>query len=121
MDMLATTRNVKSMTSLNGIPLFPSRSENGRVSRIRPLIPPPLPCGLARLTVCCPDLCTGCRMAEVIADLPYRIVDPNGAELFASVVGAQRADGEWEGWIEFVPLDESDVLVTPTETTQSNR
>ena len=34
---------------------------------------------------------------------------------------ANRPDGEWEGWLEYVPLDDTDVLVTRTETTQSNR
>lgn len=60
-------------------------------------------------------------MAEVIADLPYRIVDPNGREFFASVAAAQRHDGTWQGWLEFVPLSDAEPLVTSTETTQSNR
>ena len=60
-------------------------------------------------------------MAEIIADLPYRVVDSHGDEFYVSVVGEQRIDGEWESWLEFVPLDESDVLLTNIETTQSNR
>lgn len=60
-------------------------------------------------------------MSEVIADLPYRVVDTHGHEFYVNVAGEQRIDGEWEGWLEFVPLDESDVLLTTTETTQSSR
>jgi len=60
-------------------------------------------------------------MAELIADLPYRIVAANGQEFFASVAATQRHDGTWQGWLEFVPLSDAEPLVTPTETTQSNR
>src|SRR5688572_27640870 len=60
-------------------------------------------------------------MSEIIADLPYIMTDGAGREYYVSVAGDRRADGEWEGWLEYVPLDESDALITPTETTQSNR
>ena len=60
-------------------------------------------------------------MAELIADLPLRVIDSEGREFYVGVVGNPRADGEWEGWLEYVPLDESDVLVRRIETTQSNR
>jgi hypothetical protein len=60
-------------------------------------------------------------MAEVLADFPYQVVDPRGHEYFVSVAGAQKPDGMWDGWLEFVPLDETEPLVTPKETTQSNR
>lgn len=60
-------------------------------------------------------------MAELISHLPSRVIDSEGREFYVSVVGTPRIDGEWEGWLEYVPLDESDVLVTPVETTQSNR
>jgi hypothetical protein len=60
-------------------------------------------------------------MSELIADLPFRVIDTEGREFYVSVVGNPRLDGEWEGWLEYVPLDESEVLLTRTETTQSNR
>jgi len=60
-------------------------------------------------------------MPEIIADLPYIMTDRSGREYYVSVAGDRRADGEWEGWLEYVPLDESEAFVTPTETTQSNR
>ena len=60
-------------------------------------------------------------MSELIADLPYRVVDASGEEFYVSVAGEPRTDGRWEGWLEYVPLDESEPLLTPTETTQSSR
>lgn len=60
-------------------------------------------------------------MSEVIVDLPYRLLDTQDREFLVSVAGEQRLDGIWEAWLEFVPLDDADVLLTPTETTQSNR
>jgi len=35
--------------------------------------------------------------------------------------GESREDRRWEGWLVFVPADGSPPLVTPRETTQSNR
>ena len=60
-------------------------------------------------------------MIEHVTDLPYRIVDASGSEYYSSVAAEQRADGVWEAWLEYVPTDESEPLVTPTETTQSSR
>ena len=60
-------------------------------------------------------------MIELISDLPYRIVDAAGSEYYASVAAERRTDGMWEAWLEYVPTDESDPLLTPTETTQSTR
>jgi hypothetical protein len=60
-------------------------------------------------------------MAEIIESLPFVVAGGAGQDFYVSVAGAQRSDGEWEGWLEFVPLDESDALITPTETTQPNR
>ena len=60
-------------------------------------------------------------MSELIADLDYRIMDTAGGEYYVSVAAEVGVDGRWEAWLEFVPLDDSDVLVTPTETTQATR
>ena len=44
-----------------------------------------------------------------------------GDTVYAAEVWAeQRADGLWEGWIDFVPSDGGPVLRTGAETTQSN-
>jgi hypothetical protein len=57
------------------------------------------------------------HMAEVIAELDYRVRDVD-REYFVNVVGQQTATDRWEAWLEFVPLDDSGVLTTPTETHQ---
>jgi hypothetical protein len=60
-------------------------------------------------------------MSELIADLPYRVTDTNGEEFYVSVAGEPHVNGTWDGWLEFVPLDETEPFLTPTETTQSSR
>jgi len=60
-------------------------------------------------------------MSELIADLPYRLVDVGGEEYSVSVAGEPTMDGRWEGWLEYVSADESAPLITPTETTQATR
>lgn len=37
------------------------------------------------------------------------------------VCGEQRADGTWEGWIEFHPVGAKSILRTEQETSQPNR
>ena len=60
-------------------------------------------------------------MSELIADLPYRVIDADGEECYVSVAGEGRPDGRWQAWLEFVPIDESEPLLTDTETTQQTR
>ena len=60
-------------------------------------------------------------MSEIILDLPYRVIGTSGEEHYVSVAGDQRPDGQWEAWLEYVPIDESIPLLTPTETTQTSR
>jgi hypothetical protein len=43
----------------------------------------------------------------------------DGQEYLAQAMGTPRADGLWEGWIEFVPKGGA-ALQSPPETTQSN-
>jgi hypothetical protein len=58
---------------------------------------------------------------ELIADLDYRVMDTTGSEYYVSVAAEMDVDGRWEAWLEFAPLDDSDVLVTPTQTHQTTR
>jgi hypothetical protein len=60
-------------------------------------------------------------MSELITALDYRIVDTAGSEYYVSVAAEMSGDGRWEAWLEFVPLDDSGVLVTATETYQATR
>jgi hypothetical protein len=45
----------------------------------------------------------------------------DGTTYVARVYGQPRADGTWEGWLEFVAIGAAMVLRTEQETTQSNR
>jgi hypothetical protein len=45
---------------------------------------------------------------------------PGGRVYTAQACGRERADGLWEGWLEFVPHDGSEVLRSQRETTQPN-
>jgi hypothetical protein len=60
-------------------------------------------------------------MSELIADLDYRVVDQRGREYFVNVAAEPGVDGRWEAWLEFVPLDDAEPLLTGTETHQASR
>lgn len=60
-------------------------------------------------------------MSEVIADLDYRVVDEDGREYFVNVAGELNRHGRWDAWLEFVPLDDSEPLLTGVETHQTTR
>lgn len=60
-------------------------------------------------------------MAEFIHEHPAKITK-EGAIYTARIYGNPRADGTWEGWLEFLPADKSrPVLRTEPETSQPNR
>jgi hypothetical protein len=44
----------------------------------------------------------------------------NGRTYVAQARGRERADGTWEGWLDFVPDDGSEILSSERETTQPN-
>src|SRR5687768_10594481 len=58
-------------------------------------------------------------MSEFIVDLERSVVDQGGRMYFVNVVADEVGDS-WEAWLEFVPTDDSDPFVTPTETTQAS-
>ena len=60
-------------------------------------------------------------MAEVLAKLTNVVRDTNGVGYTVQVCGAPGANGLWEGWIEFAPLDGGEPIRSPRETTQPNR
>ncbi len=60
--------------------------------------------------------------AETILELEAPVVAADGSVYRARACGRRREDdGAWEGWIEFVSLDETTVWRTGRETTQPNR
>src|SRR5688500_1394284 len=60
-------------------------------------------------------------MAEVLTEFETSVRDANGREFIARACGRECADGHWEGWLEFVPLDGGIVIRSARETTQPNR
>ena len=61
-------------------------------------------------------------MSEIIADLDTTVTSSDGHEYYVQVAAEPLASGNWEAWLEFVPLEDSlDVLLTKTETTQPTR
>lgn len=59
-------------------------------------------------------------MAHVVAVFAPPLTLKNGRVYTAQACGREREDGRWEGWLEFVPDDESLVVRTQRETTQRN-
>ncbi len=58
----------------------------------------------------------------MVLEFAERVRDPvDGATYVARVYGRARADGTWEGWIEFVAVGAAVALRTEQETTQSSR
>ena len=60
-------------------------------------------------------------MSEVIANLDYTVVDQSGRQYYVNVAGETTGDAQWEAWLEFLPLDDTDPLLTDTETAQATR
>lgn len=59
-------------------------------------------------------------MVEVFMQFTEPVV-ADGIAYTARACGAPMADGSWEGWLEFTPLDGDPVLRSSRETTQPNR
>jgi len=60
-------------------------------------------------------------MAEVVHHFEPTFTARSGRSYTVRVCGGLAADGLWEGWIEFEPLDGGITLRTPRETEQSDR
>ena len=60
-------------------------------------------------------------MAEVLIEYPTLLSSREGVRYRAWSCGRERQDGLWEGWIEFLPVEEGIPLRTGRETTQPNR
>ena len=60
-------------------------------------------------------------MSEIVSELDYRLTDVDGREYFVNIAAEAAPDGRWEAWLEFVPLDDSEPLLTGTETHQATR
>jgi hypothetical protein len=59
-------------------------------------------------------------MPEVLRTFEELVVGDDGLPYRARACGRERPDGEWEGWIEFVPTGGGTTLRTGRETTQAS-
>lgn len=60
-------------------------------------------------------------MAEELIEFENTVEDEAGKSWVAVVMGAERDDGQWIGWIRFDPVDGGEPLTSDRETTQPNR
>lgn len=60
-------------------------------------------------------------MAEVFLEFAEVLVDESRVKYRARACGAEMPDGKWQGWLEFVPLDDAPAIRSGRETTQPNR
>ena len=60
-------------------------------------------------------------MAEALMEFDTQLSTTDGSLYAAQACAAPNADGLWEAWIEFLPLNGGPPLRSPRETTQPNR
>lgn len=61
-------------------------------------------------------------MSEVLVKFDEAIEGSDGRKYFAQTAAREREDGLWEGWLEFIPVNETGAaLASERETTQPNR
>ena len=60
-------------------------------------------------------------MAEILAEFSAPVASQDGRFYTARACGGQAADGLWQGWVEFTPIDGGPAIRSPRETTQPNR
>jgi hypothetical protein len=60
-------------------------------------------------------------MAETLLKYQKTVSAPDGKVYEARACGGPMAGGNWEGWIEFLPLDGGEPVRSRRETTQPNR
>ncbi|HUO84631.1 MAG TPA: hypothetical protein VM534_05900 [Thermoanaerobaculia bacterium] len=62
------------------------------------------------------------QLRELIRQYEKRYTGRDGVQYHAQIWGRERYDGAWEGWIEFHPLVDTElVLSTAVETMQITR
>ena len=60
-------------------------------------------------------------MPEIVAQLDILVIATDGRSYFPRVVAEPGVEERWQAWLEFVPLDDSESLLTDIQTTQSSR
>lgn len=57
-------------------------------------------------------------MAKIVADFKEPVVGPDGVAFRAKACGLPKGPGNWQGWIEFNPLNGAPTFRSPYETLQ---
>ncbi len=60
-------------------------------------------------------------MAELVYEHPHTLMLEDGREYRIRVLGRERSDHTWSGWIEFIDAESTRKLSTDQETSQPNR
>lgn len=61
-------------------------------------------------------------MSDLLVKYDEPIAGPDGRKYFAQAAGKETDGGLWEGWVEFMPVDEAaETVCSDRETTQPNR
>lgn len=61
-------------------------------------------------------------MSHILVKFDEPIPDASGARFLAQALGRKREDGLWEGWLEFLAIEEDvPAIDSGRETTQPNR
>jgi len=60
-------------------------------------------------------------VAEVLLEYPDAVTSQAGKNYIARACGSETRNGQWQGWLEFVPIGEGEPIRSARETTQPNR
>ena len=60
-------------------------------------------------------------MAETLVEFQERVISQDGTVYEARACGGPMPGGNWQGWIEFIPLNGGEPVRSRRETTQPNR
>ena len=59
-------------------------------------------------------------MAVIVVDYEQPVVGPDGLAFRARACGLNKASGNWQGWIEFNPVNGAPTFRSPYETEQKS-
>jgi len=60
-------------------------------------------------------------LAEVLVEFAEAVTSEDGKNYTARACGSEMPGGQWQGWLEFVPLGDGEPVRSSRETTQPNR
>jgi hypothetical protein len=60
-------------------------------------------------------------LAEVLVEFAEAVTSEDGKNYTARACGSEMPGGQWQGWLEFVPIGDGEPVRSSRETTQPNR